>query len=55
MTWFSYLYMLTVWIIITGLNVYCFYRVLTSKNLIIPGAEEEEEENRNSKVPTQEK
>ncbi|HOV32736.1 MAG TPA: hypothetical protein PLX23_05175 [Candidatus Hydrogenedens sp.] len=34
MTWYSYLYMFSVWAIITGLTIYCFYRVLTSKKVI---------------------
>lgn len=44
MTWYSYLYMFSVWIVIIGLNIYCFYRVLTSKNLIVPSVGDEEEE-----------
>jgi len=41
MTWYSYLYMFSVWAIIIGLNIYCFYRVLTSKNIIAHDDEEE--------------
>ncbi len=44
MTWYSYLYMLIVWGIITGLNIYCFYRVFSSKNII---AHDEDEDNNN--------
>jgi len=52
MTWYSYLYMFIVWGIIIGLNIYCFYKVLTSKNLIVPSLDEEdEEENSNSSSP----
>jgi len=43
MTWYSYLYMFSVWAIIIGLNIYCFYRVLTSKNIITHDDDEEEE------------
>lgn len=44
MTWYSYLYMFSVWAIIIGLNIYCFYRVLLSKNIIT--YDEEEKNNR---------
>lgn len=31
MTLFSWIYMITVWAIILGLNVFCFYRVFRSR------------------------
>lgn len=32
MTLLSWVYMLVAWGIITGINVYCFYRVFTKKD-----------------------
>jgi len=42
MTWYSYVYMFTVWAVITGLNIYCFYRVFKSKNIVTHEEDEEE-------------
>lgn len=44
MTWYSYLYMFSVWSIIIGLNIYCFYRVMKSKKVITYNDKDDEDD-----------